>query len=263
MTLYDSIRDGIAREEAFVVATVISGPEGVGRKVIIHSDRRIEGDLGLKGLESAIADGAVDCLTREVSDTVSFQMDRQAFQIFFDSFVPPPKLVIVGAVETAQALTRFAKQLGYRVIVTDARAAFVTRERFPEADELLKGWPQDVLPGIRFDDSTYVVLLSHDPKFDEPTLRHILPLTVKYIGAIGSRRTQQQRRERLLAEGFDAETVDRIHGPIGLDLGGKSAEEIAISIVAEMTAARHGKSGGMMKGSDSTRPQVATAGDRT
>ncbi|HEV3310620.1 MAG TPA: XdhC/CoxI family protein [Chloroflexota bacterium] len=246
MTLYDSIRDRIAREEAFVVATVIAGPEGVGRKVIIHSDGRVEGDLGMTGQESAIIESALACLARELSDTASFEVDRQRYEVFFDSFVPPPKLVIVGAVETAQALTRFAKQLGYRVIVTDARAAFVTPERFPEADELLKGWPQDVLPGIRFDDSTYVVLLSHDPKFDEPTLRHILPLAVKYIGAIGSRRTQQQRRERLLAEGFDAVTVDAIHGPIGLDLGGRSAEETAISILAEVTAVRHGKTGGML-----------------
>jgi xanthine dehydrogenase accessory factor len=111
---------------------------------------------------------------------------------------------------------------------------------------VIKGWPQEVLPRIRFDESTYVVLLSHDPKFDEPTLQHVLPQPVPYIGAIGSRRTQEQRRERLRAQGFDDATLQKLYGPVGLDLGARSAEETALAILAEITAVRYGRAGGMM-----------------
>lgn len=245
MTLFDSIARAVDRDDAFVLATVIAG-QALGAKAIFYANGDIEGTLGSPDLMAAVKTAAADLLRLEVCDSRTVTLPEGDYEVFLDSFVPPPRLVIIGAVETAQALTRFAKQLGYRVIVTDARAAFATEERFPDADEVLKGWPQDVLPGIRFDDSTYVVLLSHDPKFDEPTLAHVLPLSPRYIGAIGSRRTQKQRRERLLAEGFDEQTVDRIHGPVGLDLGGKTAEEIAISILAEITAVRRERPGGMM-----------------
>jgi xanthine dehydrogenase accessory factor len=253
MSLFESVRRSVAQEKSFVLATVIASPSGMGNKAILAPAEAVEGTLPA-GLSQLIAADLRDVLRSEASDSRTYQLHDGTYEVFLDVYVPRPRVVIVGAVQSAQALARLSKALGYRVIVTDARAAFATPERFPDADEVIKGWPQDVLPGIRFDDSTYVVLLSHDPKFDQPTLHHVLPLPARYIGAIGSRRTQEQRRERLLAEGFDRETVDRIHGPIGLDLGAKSAEEIALSILAEITAVRHGRNGGMMTTRSQSRP---------
>jgi xanthine dehydrogenase accessory factor len=112
---------------------------------------------------------------------------------------------------------------------------------------VIKGWPQDVLPNLRLGESTYVVLLSHDPKFDEPTLQHVLPSRVSYIGAIGSRKTQQERFQRLREQGYSEEQLARLYGPVGLDLGGRSNEETALAILAEITAVRHGKQGGFMR----------------
>jgi xanthine dehydrogenase accessory factor len=133
------------------------------------------------------------------------------------------------------------------VIITDARAAFAAPERFPDADRVIKGWPQEVLPTLRLDSSTYVVLLSHDPKFDEPTLEHVLPSDVRYIGAIGSRKTQQQRSDRLREAGFGEDQLERIYGPVGLDIGARSVEETALAILAEVTAVRYGRDGGFMR----------------
>ena len=247
MSLLDSIRRSIQEEQPFVLVTLIAGPNHVGRKLLVRDDSSVEGDLGEGSLSSRVVPAALECLQTERNETRTYDLNDGSFEAFFDCYVPPPRLVIIGAVQTAQVLTRLAKVLGYRVIVTDARAAFATPERFPEADEVLKGWPQDILPGIRMDDSTYLVLLSHDSKFDEPTLHFVLPLPVRYIGAIGARRTQQQRREHLIQQGFAPEAVARIHGPIGLDLGGRAPEETALSILAEMTAVRYGKPGGKMR----------------
>lgn len=254
MSLFDTVRLHVQQEDAFVIATVIAGPEKVGAKALISSDGSVEGEPGSVELRQRVQTAAGELLACGVSETRRYELSDGVYEVFLDCFIPPPKIVVVGAVQTAQVLSRLAKELGYRVIVTDARAAFATRERFPEADEVLKGWPQDVLPGIRFDDATYVVLLSHDPKFDEPTLKHVLPLPVRYVGAIGSRRTQQQRRDRLRDEGFDEETLQKLHGPVGLDLGGRSAEETALAILAEITAVRHGRAGGMMSRKVPTGP---------
>jgi xanthine dehydrogenase accessory factor len=186
-------------------------------------------------------------LREERPETVSYELPEGAYQVFIDIFPVLPQLIIVGATHTAIPLSSFAKALGYRVIVTDARGAFAVPERFPDADRVIKGWPQDVLPTLRLDESTYMVLLSHDAKFDQPTLQYVLPTRVRYIGAIGSRRTQQQRFERLRAEGFSEEQLSRIYGPVGLDLGGRSVEETALAILAEVTAVRYGREGGFMR----------------
>jgi len=223
-------------EDPFVVLSVTSGPN-VGDQALILPTAE---DLPTSPWVAAARPVALDRLAVNKSGSEQVTADGVERTVFFDVYVPPPRLIVVGAVQTAQSLARFAKELGYRVIITDARATFATEERFPEADEVIKGWPQDVLPNFRMDESTYIVLLSHDPKFDEPTLEYVLPRPVKYIGAIGSRRTQATRREKLLSQGYTPEQVAKIHGPVGLDLGGKAAEEVALSIIAEMTAVRYG-----------------------
>jgi len=151
----------------------------------------------------------------------------------------PPHLVIVGGIHIAIPLHRLAKLLGYRVTVIDARAKFATSERFPEADEVSVSWPDEGLAKIPLDRSTYIVILTHDPKFDLPALRAVLGKDVRYIGAIGSRKTNQNRFDQLREEGFTDEQIAQVHGPIGLDLGGRSAEETALAIMAEVTAVRY------------------------
>jgi len=163
--------------------------------------------------------------------------------VFLEAFPLPPRLVIVGAVHLAEVLVRMAGPLGYRTIVTDGRAALLTRDRFPGADELILGWPQETLPQLGLDAGTAVCILTHDPKFDEPALRLALRSEAGYLGAIGSRKTQAARRMRLREEGFSEQEIARLHGPIGLDLGGRTPAEVALAILAEVTAVRHGRGG--------------------
>jgi xanthine dehydrogenase accessory factor len=152
-------------------------------------------------------------------------------------------LTIVGAVHVAVPLVRLAQELGFRVRVIDARRAFSTRERFPTADELVTAWPQDALKADGLSLRDCIVILSHDPKFDLPALEIALRSKVGYIGLIGSRGTQSKRRAALREMGFLDADLDRIHGPIGLDLGGREAAEIALAVLAEVVAVRHGRSG--------------------
>jgi xanthine dehydrogenase accessory factor len=168
-----------------------------------------------------------------------------------DWFVEPhgraPQLLIIGAIHIAIPLHRIAKLMGYRVTVIDARAKFATAERFPEADEILVAWPDEALAGITLDRSTYVVILTHDPKFDLPALRSVVGKDVRYIGAIGSRKTNLKRFDQLRDEGFTDDQLAKVHGPIGLDLGGRGAEETALAIMAEVTAVRYGATGKTLK----------------
>jgi xanthine dehydrogenase accessory factor len=176
------------------------------------------------------------------------ELARRDGQVFVEPFRRPAHLVIIGAIHIAIPLHRLAKLMGYRVTVVDARAKFATRERFPEADELIVAWPDEAMARIAVDNSTYVVILTHDPKFDLPALRAVLKRPAGYIGAIGSRKTNQNRFDALRKEGFTDEELSRVHGPIGLDLGSRGAEETALGIVAEITATRFGGSGESMKG---------------
>jgi xanthine dehydrogenase accessory factor len=163
--------------------------------------------------------------------------------LYLEAFPPPLRLFIVGATHTAIPLCRIAKQLGFRVTVIDPRGAFATRERFPEADELVRAWPGEALDGVALDAYAYVVTLSHDPKFDLPTLAHVLRSEARYIGAMGSRGTHEGRKAQLREQGFSEAELARIRAPVGLDLGGRSPEEIALAIAAEMLAVRYGREG--------------------
>ena len=167
--------------------------------------------------------------------------------LLVEPFRRPAHLIIIGAIHIAIPLLRLAKLMGYRVTVVDARAKFATKERFPEADEIIVAWPDEAMEKLVIDRSSYVVILTHDPKFDLPALRSVLTKEAGYVGAIGSRKTNQNRFDALRAEGFQEEQLARVHGPIGLDLGGRGAEETALGILAEITAVRFGGTGNSMR----------------
>ncbi|HEU5378901.1 MAG TPA: XdhC/CoxI family protein [Ktedonobacteraceae bacterium] len=243
--LYDVFKDRLEQERGMAVATVVQGEERVGAKLLVLPDKSTRGSLGDAALEEqvsvdaerAIWSGEARTRTYSVADGTS----ARTYEVFIEGFPPPPRLIIVGAGHIAIPLTTFAKTLNYRVIVVDARAAFATRERFPHADEVVVEWPDTCLEKMDLNPSTSVAVLTHDPKFDEPTLKVVLSHEVGYVGAIGSRKTGAERNERLLKQGLSAEQIQRIHGPIGLNLGGASPEEMALAIMAEIVAVRHGK----------------------
>ncbi|MGH7919433.1 MAG: XdhC family protein [Candidatus Dormibacteraceae bacterium] len=190
-------------------------------------------------LRTNLTDGSVE-IDREAP---RLELPRRDGEWFVEPFSLAPHLVVIGAIHIAIPLHRLARILGYRVTVVDARATFATEERFPEADRLIVAWPDDALGQLAIDRSTAVVVLTHDPKFDMPALRAALPTKAGYIGAIGSRKTNQNRFDALKKEGFTDGDLARVHGPIGLDLGGRDAETTALGIMAEILATRYGGTG--------------------
>ena len=195
-------------------------------------------------LRTNLANGATEA---SKGTPAGSELARRDGDIFTEPFRRPAHLVIIGAIHIAIPLHRLAKLMGYRVTVIDARAKFATKERFPEADEIVVAWPDEAMAKIHVDPSTYVVILTHDPKFDLPALRSVLRGDAGYIGAIGSRKTNEKRFTALRKEGFSEEELAQVHGPIGLDLGSRGADETALGILAEITAARFGGSGVSMK----------------
>jgi xanthine dehydrogenase accessory factor len=174
-------------------------------------------------------------------------VELEGRRVFADVFGPPPRLFVYGAVDAAEALCAAAKAIGWRTIVADARGRFATVERVPSADEVLVAWPEEALERVQPDHGTAIVVLTHDDKFDLPLLTAALRTDAFYIGALGSRRNQERRRERLLEAGVDEEAADRIRGPAGLDIGAHTPAETAVSMLAEILAVRAGREGGPLK----------------
>jgi xanthine dehydrogenase accessory factor len=167
--------------------------------------------------------------------------------VFAEVYGPPPRVLVFGAVDTAEALCRAASSIGWRTIVSDARGKFATPERLPSADEIVVAWPDETLARVQPDHQTAVVILTHDERFDVPALKGALETEAFYVGALGSRRNQARRRERLLEEGVPEEQLERISGPSGLDIGADTPAETALSILAEILAVRAGREGGKLK----------------
>lgn len=243
--LYEELKERLNQEQGTALATVVNGPELVGAKLLVLPGAIAHGTLNLAALESQIIADAEQAIWTGRKYTHTYTIEGasgpQQFEVFIEGFPPPPTLIIVGAGHIAIPLTTFARTLNYRVVVIDARAAFATPERFPHASELIVAWPDEVLEKMDLNPSTSVAVLTHDPKFDEPTLRAVLSRNVGYIGAIGSRKTSIERAERLKKQGITDEQLSRIHGPIGLNIGATVPEEIALAIMAEIVATRHGK----------------------
>jgi len=199
------------------------------------------------GRERLVCDGEDEVADELIRSGHSKIVELEGTRIFADVFGPPPRLLVYGAVDTADALCAAAHGLGWHTIVSDARGRFATRDRLPNADEILVAWPEETLAQVRPDHATAIVVLTHDDKFDVPLLVGALQSEAFYIGALGSRRNQERRRERLLEAGIDESSLDRISGPAGLDIGAHSPAETAISMLAEIMAVRAGREGGRLK----------------
>jgi xanthine dehydrogenase accessory factor len=223
-----------------VVVSVVAGP-GLGGSVRVLEDGRVKGRLPIKLPMDVVREAALGALRKEASTSQTLETADGTVTLFLEVFPRRPRLVIFGGVQIAVALVPLAKALGYHTIVADGREAFLDRERFPEADELILAWPEEAFARIGIDSACYVCVLSHDPKFDEPALEIALRSPAAYVGAIGSRKTQATRCERLRESGLTDAQVERLHGPIGLDLGGRQPAETALAILAEMTAVRYGR----------------------
>ena len=222
---------------AGAICTVVRGPaSSIGRKLAIKSDGAVRGSLGDPALDAAVTARALSIVKSGSSQTVA----EGAHEIFVDVSLAPPQAILVGAVHIAIALCRMASIAGFMVTVIDPRPLLCNRERFPDAHRLVVEWPDDALATMALDDNAYVAVLTHDEKFDDPSLLRALPSRARYVGAIGSKKTQGLRRERLRAAGLTEEAIARLHGPIGLAIGAQSPEEIAVAILAEMVAARRG-----------------------
>jgi xanthine dehydrogenase accessory factor len=226
----------IQNDQAGAAITVIRGPEGsLGRKLAVSRAGERLGTLGDNGLDAQaiVAEAkAVHPQRVQLSDEI---------EVFIDTVRPGPTLIMVGGVHIAIALTSYAKTLGYHTLVIDPRRAFSSNERFPHVDQLIQAWPDKAFAEVKITAETAVALLTHDPKIDDPALKIILKANPFYIGALGSKKTHARRVERLRGEGFSDAEIGQIHGPIGLDIGAQTAEEIALSIMAEIVQARNGK----------------------
>ncbi len=226
-----------------VLITVISGPTHVGAKLLIDADGDRTGSLGtadLDDLGTQLGEELMWCERSQVTDCAEHRL-------FFDLIAPLPRLLIFGAVDCAAALCTLARGCGWRPYVIDPRSRFAARERFPSAEDVIAAWPADAVAHIGgIDPATAVAILTHDPKLDDAALAVALHSDAGYVGAMGSRHAQAQRSERLRAAGYTDDQLARIAGPIGLDLGASTPEETALSILAEITAVRHGRAGGRL-----------------
>jgi xanthine dehydrogenase accessory factor len=236
----DRLLKAIDSNERAVVFTVIEG-EPLGAKALALESGEVVGD--------GVPQTALEQSGELIRGARNRLLELEDARVFAEVYGPPPRLVIIGAVDTADALCQAAGLVGWETIVVDARAKFATRERIPHADRLIVEWPEEALAEVRPDHATAVLVLTHDAKFDIPALKAALATEAFYVGALGSRRNQDRRREKLLAEGVDETEFDRISGPCGLDIGADSQPETALSILAEIVALRAGRSGGRLRDS--------------
>ena len=245
----------VAVDDPVALATVVSGPAPLGAQLLVGADD-VRGTLGAEGLDVAVTDDARGMLDAGQTGDRHYGPNGQRriddVTVFVQSFTPPPRMLVFGATDFAAAVSRIGVFLGYRVTVCDARPVFATARRFPEAHEVVCEWPHTYLARTEVDVRTVICVLTHDPKFDVPLLEVALRRPAAYIGAMGSRRTHDDRLRRLHEVGLTDDEIDRLHSPIGLDLGARTAEETAVSIAAEIVQQHWGGSG---------RPLAVTEGD--
>ena len=238
---YRTTRAELLAGRSFAVSTVIRGPDQLmGKAIVLTKALQARGSISPE-LDAAVIESARSILKSGHSQSTKMQIHQdETIEVFTEVVDPQPTLIVVGGVHIAIALTGMAKSLGFRTVVVDPRRAFVTPERFPHVDQLIQAWPDEAFQQISFNEKTAVAILTHDPKIDDPALKIVLQNPAFYVGALGSPTTQAKRRQRLLQDGVSETQLERLHGPIGLKLGSQTPEEIALSILAEITAVQHG-----------------------
>ncbi|MEW2588190.1 XdhC family protein [Streptomyces virginiae] len=252
--VFEAALAAASRGEAAALARIAQGPaELMGRAVLVRTEGPFEGGFGgHPELDRTIAEEARAMLDAGRTGVLEIGADGrlcgEPLKVLVESSVPPPRMIVFGAIDFASALVRIGKFLGYRVTVCDARPVFATKNRFPEADEIVVDWPHRYLESTGVDGRTVLCVLTHDAKFDVPLLELALRLPVAYVGAMGSRRTHEDRNKRLRDVGVTEIELARLRSPIGLDLGARSPEETALSIAAEIVANRRGGSGVALTG---------------
>ncbi|MEU6230797.1 XdhC family protein [Streptomyces sp. NPDC047042] len=236
----------VAAGHPVTVATVTDGPATRGATLAVWPDR-VSGTLGTTGLDVAVTADARGELALGATGLRHYgphgERREDAVTVFLHSFAPPPRMLVFGAIDYAAAVARIGAFLGYRVTVCDARPVFATPKRFPEGVNVVADWPHRYMRGTDTDERTVICVLTHDPKFDVPLLEEALRRPAAYIGAMGSRRTHDDRRRRLTEAGLTAPELARLRSPIGLDLGARTPQEVAVSVAAEIVALRWGGSG--------------------
>jgi xanthine dehydrogenase accessory factor len=241
----------LAANRPVAVATVLGGPARLGAKLAVWPERTA-GSLGAEGLDVAVTDDARGMLEQGVTGQRHYgpHGERRVDEVtvFVQAFAPPPRMLVFGAIDFAAAVVRVGRFLGFQVTVCDARPVFATERRFPDADEVVVQWPADYLDGTAVDPRTVICVLTHDPKFDVPLLEVALRTPAAYIGAMGSRRTHEDRLARLRERGMTEAELARLRSPIGLDLGARTPEETAVSIAAEIVQLRWGGTGRPLTG---------------
>ncbi|MET7848666.1 XdhC/CoxI family protein [Streptomyces avermitilis] len=263
--VYAAALAAAAHREAAAVARIVTGPaELLGRALLVRPDGSYEGGFGAHPeLDRTVAGEARAFL--DAGRTGTLETGEQGARcgapltVLVESSVPPPRMIVFGAIDFASALVRIGRFLNYHVTVCDARPVFATRTRFPEADEIVVEWPHTYLERTRVDGRTVLCVLTHDAKFDVPLLKLALRLPVAYVGAMGSRRTHLDRNDRLRAVGVTELELARLRSPIGLDLGARTPEETALSIAAEIVAGRRGGSGVSLTGAHTPIHHDATS----
>ncbi|MGW1728184.1 XdhC family protein [Streptomyces sp. NPDC002306] len=252
---FGAVAESVAAGRPVTVATVVDGPAPRGACLAVWPDG-VRGTLGAPGLDAAVTADARGELALGATGVRRYgpggQRREDAVRVFLHSFAPPPRMLVFGAIDYAAAVARIGDFLGYRVTVCDARPAFATPQRFPAGVEVVVDWPHRYLRGTDTDDRTVICVLTHDPKFDVPLLEEALRRPAAYVGAMGSRRTHDDRMRRLVEAGLTERERSRLRSPVGLDLGARTPEEVAVSVAAEIVAVRWGGSG---------LPLTATAGD--
>ena len=236
------VREALERQRPAALCVGLAPDALLGRKLAVLVDGTCAGSVD-PALDGPLAAEARRLLLEGGVTVIDLPWRGEEGRVFIEAFPQQPRLFIVGATHTAIPLCRMAKELGFRVTIIDVRSAFATEERFPEADELVRAWPDEALDAALLDATAHVVTLTHDPKFDLPALARALRSGAGYVGALGSRVTHERRKAQLREQGFGEAELARIHTPVGLDIGSRTPAEIALSILAEMVAARHGRDG--------------------
>lgn len=243
--MYEQLAELLKNNRPAALATVVAG-EHLGAKLLVSSEGVAAGSIDSELDEQIVAD-ALALLAEELSRVRQYSLGGAALDVFIETFPPPQRLIIIGGVHVAIPLHQIAKLLGYHVTVVDARGILATPERFPHADSIMVEWPDDALAALHLDSGTSVVVLTHDPKFDYPALLAAIQSPARYVGAIGSKNTNNKRMEALREMGATDDQMSRIFAPVGLDLGAKSPSEIALAVMAEIVAQRYGRNGGHLK----------------